>query len=53
MQSSDLTLLFAAFVVASLLTKFWLDSRQARTLADRALTLDSASAVRALVAEMH
>ena len=30
-----------------------LDSRQARTLADRALTLDSASAVRALVAEMH
>ncbi|MFT3857990.1 MAG: M48 family metallopeptidase [Aquabacterium sp.] len=33
MQSSDLTLLFAAFVVASLLTKFWLDSRQARHVA--------------------
>lgn len=29
------------------------DSRQARTLVDRALALDSASAVRALVAEMH
>ncbi len=33
MQSSDLTLLFAAFVTASLLTKFWLDSRQARHVA--------------------
>lgn len=33
MQSSDLTLLFAAFVVASLLTKFWLDTRQARHVA--------------------
>jgi STE24 endopeptidase len=33
MQSSDLTLLFAAFVVATLLTKFWLDSRQARHVA--------------------
>lgn len=33
MQSSDLTLLFAAFVVASLLTKLWLDSRQARHVA--------------------
>ncbi len=33
MQSSDLTLLFAAFVAASLLTKLWLDSRQARHVA--------------------
>jgi STE24 endopeptidase len=33
MQSSDLTLLFSAFVTASLLTKFWLDSRQARHVA--------------------
>lgn len=33
MQSSDLTLLFAVFVTASLLTKFWLDSRQARHVA--------------------
>jgi STE24 endopeptidase len=33
MQSSDLTLLFTAFVVASLLTKLWLDSRQARHVA--------------------
>lgn len=33
MQPSDLTLLFAVFVTASLLTKFWLDSRQARHVA--------------------
>lgn len=33
MQPSDLTLLFAAFVVATLLTRFWLDSRQARHVA--------------------
>ncbi|MGE5451577.1 MAG: M48 family metallopeptidase [Acidobacteriota bacterium] len=30
MQSTTLTLVFAAFVVASLLTKLWLDARQAR-----------------------
>jgi STE24 endopeptidase len=33
MQSSDLTLLFAAFVLASLITKLWLDSRQTRHVA--------------------
>jgi STE24 endopeptidase len=33
MQASTLTLIFAAFVIASLLTKFWLDSRQARHVA--------------------
>lgn len=33
MQPSALTLLFAAFVVASLLTKLWLDTRQARHVA--------------------
>lgn len=33
MPSSALTLLFAAFVTASLLIKFWLDSRQARHVA--------------------
>ena len=33
MQSSSLTLLFATFVVASLLTKLWLDGRQTRHVA--------------------
>lgn len=33
MQPSDLTLLFAAFVTASVLTKLWLDSRQTRHVA--------------------
>ncbi len=33
MQSSDLSLLFAVFVAASLFTKFWLDSRQVRHVA--------------------
>ncbi|TAK92980.1 MAG: M48 family peptidase [Aquabacterium sp.] len=33
MQPSDLTLLFVVFVTASLLTKLWLDTRQARFVA--------------------
>lgn len=44
MQASTLTLLFAAFVAASFLIKFWLDGRQARHVARHRDTVPSAFA---------
>jgi len=44
MPSSTLTLLFAAFIVASLLTKLWLDTRQARHVARHRNTVPDAFA---------
>ena len=44
MPSSFLTLLFAVFIIASLLTKLWLDTRQARHVARHRDTVPAAFA---------